>query len=161
MSSSPNRRVRGLLAALLCLATAATLASGQVGDIRRYRTPKSFADVVFELNFAITERNFRITGRNTIGKGLRERGHEDFPNVEVIHFCSLERAREVLEIDPGYVAQMPCRVTVHEAADATVISVILLPTGHPDARVREFARQMNETLMDIAEFAAAGEWQAR
>ena len=78
-------------------------------------TDKPFEDVVFELDFAITERNFRITGRNTIGKGLRERGYSDFPNVEVIHFCNLEYAREVLLIDPGFVAQMPCRITVHEA----------------------------------------------
>ncbi|MEQ8662239.1 MAG: DUF302 domain-containing protein, partial [Gammaproteobacteria bacterium] len=103
--------------------------------------------------FAITERNFRITGRNTIGKGLRERGYADFPDVEVIHFCSLELAREVLLLDPGYVAQMPCRITVHEDGAATVISVIRLPVDHADERVNAFARRMNATLAEIAEFA--------
>ena len=76
----------------------------------RGETSKSFDDVILELDFAITERNFRITGRNTIGKGLRDRGYKDFPNVEVIHFCNLEYAREVLLIDPGFVAEMPCRI---------------------------------------------------
>jgi uncharacterized protein (DUF302 family) len=120
--------------------------------IVRVETTKSFEDVIFELDFAITERNFRITGRNTIGKGLRDRGYKNFPDIEVIHFCNLEYAREVLIIDPGYVAQMPCRITVHVAAGSTVISLILLPENHPDERVNEFARRMNAILHDIVNF---------
>lgn len=115
-------------------------------------TTKTFDDVIFELEFAITERNFRITGRNTIGKGLRERGYENFPDVEVIHFCNLEYAHEVLVIDPGYVAQMPCRITVHTTADGTVISLILLPDNHADKRVNDFARRMNAILREIVDF---------
>lgn len=120
--------------------------------IVRAVTDKPFDDVIFELDFAITERNFRITGRNTIGKGLRTRGYDDFPDIEVIHFCNLEYAREVLIIDPGYVAQMPCRITVHEAAQGTVISLILLPEDHPDERVNAFARRMNAILQEIVDF---------
>ena len=120
--------------------------------IERWRTNKTFDDVIFELDFAITERNFRITGRNTIGKGLRDRGYDDFPEVEVIHFCNLEYAREVLEIDPGFVAQMPCRITVHTETEATVISLVLLPENHVDPRVNAFATRMNAILRDIVAF---------
>ena len=120
--------------------------------ILRIVSDKTFSEVIFELEFAITERNFRITGRNTIGKGLRERGYDEFPDVEVIHFCNLEYAREVLQIDPGYVAQMPCRVTVHVANNATVVSIILLPENHADERVNAFARRMNVILRGIGNF---------
>ena len=120
--------------------------------IVRYVVDKPFSDVIFELNFAITERNFRITGRNTIGEGLRKRCYENFPNIEVIHFCSLEKAREVLMIDPGFVAQMPCRIAVHEQGGKTVISLITLPLDHPDPRVNDFARRMNAILTEIVEF---------
>lgn len=119
----------------------------------RYTVDKSFDDVVFELNFAITDHNFRITGRNSIGAGLRERGYEDFPDVEVIHFCSLELAREVLLLDPGFVAHMPCRVTVHVERGRTVVSLIKLPLTSADPRVNDFARRMNATLSEIVEFA--------
>ncbi|TDJ65632.1 MAG: DUF302 domain-containing protein [Proteobacteria bacterium] len=125
--------------------------------IIRTITEKSFDDVIFELEFAITERNFRITGRNTIGKGLRARGYENFPDVEVIHFCNLEYAREVLLIDPGYVAQMPCRITVHVAADRTVISLILLPADHTDERINAFARRMNGILQEIVDYVTEKE----
>jgi len=120
--------------------------------ILRATTTKSFADVVQELEFAITEHNFRITGRNTIGKGLRDRGYDDFPDVEVIHFCSLETAREVLLLDRGYVALMPCRVTVHESDAGTVVSLVLLPETHPDPGVAQFARHMNGVLREILAF---------
>ena len=121
------------------------------------KTEKPFEDVIFELDFAITERNYRITGRNTIGKGLRNRGYESFPDVEVIHFCNLEYAREVLAIDPGFVAQMPCRITIHEENDQTVISLILLPEDHPNEQVNEFSRRMNVILREIVQFVVEAE----
>lgn len=148
-----------VLAALLCGAAIPAGAASEPHPQRastalivRGSTDKAFDDVILELDFAITERNFRITGRNTIGKGLRERGYENFPEVEVIHFCNLEYAREVLLIDPGYVAQMPCRVTVHEEGIHTVVSLILLPEDHPDPRVNAFAARMNGVLREILAF---------
>lgn len=148
-------RRRAWFALCFALAWAGCLAS-EAGPganlIVRGATDKSFTDVVQELEFAITEHNFRITGRNTIGKGLRERGYADFPDVEVIHFCSLEYAREVLLLDPGYVAMMPCRITVHEQAGRTVVSLILLPETHPDPRVVAFATRMNGILREILAF---------
>lgn len=120
--------------------------------IQRFKTNKTFEDVTQELDFSITEKNFRITGRNTVGKGLRKRGYENYPDIEVIHFCSLDIAKEVLDIDPGFVAQMPCRVTVHEQDDAVIISLILLPTNHKDPRVNDFARKMNVTLREIVDY---------
>lgn len=119
----------------------------------RYTTDKPFADVVDELEFAISERNLRITGANEVGSALRERGYQDFPDMQVIHFCSLEYAREVLEIDPDYIAMMPCRITVHVRDGRTVITLILLPEDHPDARVNAFAARINELLREIAAFA--------
>lgn len=149
--------LRAVATTLLLVLAGASAASGPEfepvhGAVLRGSTSKAFADVVQELDFAITERNFRITGRNTIGKGLRERGYSDFPDVEVIHFCSLEYAREVLLLDPGYVAMMPCRVTVHRAAERTVVSMILLPEEHPDPRVVAFATRMNGLLREILAF---------
>ena len=120
--------------------------------ILRFKTEKDFSDVIQELDFAITERNFRITGRNTVGKGLRDRGYENYPEIEVIHFCSLDVAKEVLDIDPGYVAQMPCRVTIHEQEGSVIVSLILLPTDHKDPRVNDFARKMNITLREIVDY---------
>lgn len=150
----PGALVSGVLASLFFnLAFASGPSARSDMQITRFAADKPFSDVIFELNFAITERNFRITGRNTIGEGLRDRGYTTFPDVEVIHFCSLELAREVLLIDPGFVAQMPCRITIHEQAGKTIVSLITLPTNHADERVNDFARRMNATLVEIVKFA--------
>lgn len=121
-------------------------------SIVRGATDKSFASVIQELEFAITDHNYRITGRNTLGKALRERGYEDFPDIEVILFCSVEQAREVLELDPGFIAMMPCRATVHEQEGRRVVSMVLLPESHPDPRVAAFAQRVNGVLKEILSF---------
>lgn len=148
--------LRLLVLSLLLSAGVATPATEMSAPpIARGETDKPFDDVILEADFAITERNFRITGRNTIGKGLRERGYKDFPDVEVIHFCNLEYAREVLEIDPGFVAQMPCRMTVHRERDKTVVNMVLLPENHADPRVLAFAQRMNGELRAILAYVLA------
>lgn len=153
-------RVAGLLCCII--PTAASHADAPALSESRTETPvvravtdKPFADVITELDFAITERNFRITGRNTIGEGLRQRGYVDFPNVEVIHFCNLEYAREVLLLDADFAALMPCRITVHEDRGKTVINLILLPENHPDPRVNTFAHRLNGILREILDYALA------
>jgi uncharacterized protein (DUF302 family) len=65
----------------------------------------------------------------------------------------VERARIVLDLDPDYLAQMPCRITVHVEDNRTVVHGILLPTDHPDTRVVEFARETNALIQDILDFA--------
>ena len=121
--------------------------------IVRQDTDKSFEDVVFELEFAITERNYRITGRNTIGQALRDRGYTDFPDAEVIHFCSLERARLLFERAPSWIALMPCRISVHVEDGRTVVQGNLLPAQHEDPTVQDFARETNALIGEIIEFA--------
>lgn len=155
--SAAARRVLAATVALLALLGVAAVANGDAPGFYVRETPAAFADVVFDLKFAITERNFRITGENAIGKGLRDRGYADFPDVEVIHFCSLERARTVLLLDLAYVAQMPCRVTVHRDGDRTVVTAVLLPGSHPDPRVVDFALEMNGLLREIVDFAIDGQ----
>jgi len=152
------KRVWRLLVLCLLLLAGAPVAAAQPPPeygpsvVVRGATDKPFDTVIQELEFAITEQNYRITGRNTIGKALRERGYEDFPEVEVILFCNVEQAREVLLVDPGYVAMMPCRATVHEQNGQRVVSVVLLPESHPHPEVVAFAQRVNRVLKDILAF---------
>lgn len=114
---------------------------------------KPYADVLAELELAITERNFRITGHNKIGSVIRERENIPFPDYDTVQFCNLTLAREMLEIAPEAVTYMPCNATVRSQGGKVFVTIHLLPTDAADPRLNEFARRMNGTLKEIVDFA--------
>ena len=96
-----------------------------------------FEDVVLAVVDAINGQNFRITGENDIGMGLRKRGYDDFPNYRIIHFCNLELARKGLLVDMRLGAIMPCRVAIYEEGGHVVVVLpsaqsVLAPLKNPD-----------------------------
>lgn len=150
-----GRRFHGILVYLVAILLAAC-ASSRPTEPRFFQmeTHKPYAEVLAELELAITERNFRITGHNKIGSVIRERDHIDFPEYDTLQFCNLTLARQMLELSPEAVMHMPCNVTVRTQNGKVVITTHLLPTDGNDARLNEFARTMNEKLRQIVEFAA-------
>lgn len=114
---------------------------------------KAYADVLAELEVAITERNFRITGHNKIGSVIRERENIAFPDYDTLQFCNLTQARVMLEMSPASVAWMPCNVAVRAEGGKVIVTTHLLPTDSRDHRLNEFARKMNEELKAIVHFA--------
>ncbi len=123
------------------------------------RTVKaSFDDTFADLEFAITERNYRITGVNSIGRAINDRQDQkiDFPLASVVHFCNIQAAREILEISMDYLVLMPCRITLNEVDDGEVrIEAQLLPLDEPP--LHSIAVRVNEMLQSIVDFAA-GDW---
>lgn len=116
-------------------------------------TQKAYQDVLAELQIAITQRNFRITGHNNIGGVIREREGIAFPDYDTIQFCNLSEARIMLELSPKMVAWMPCNVSVRAQGDQVIVTTHLLPTDSEDPALNDFARRMNEELKAIVEFA--------
>lgn len=119
------------------------------------KTHKSYADVQAELELAITEQNFRITGHNHIGSVIRERDNlKDFPDYDTYQFCNLSLAREMLEISPAAVAYMPCNISLRTEQGLVVITTHLLPTDSPDSKLNDFFKGLNGKLKKIVDFAA-------
>lgn len=116
-------------------------------------TTKPYGDVLAELELAITERNFRITGHNKIGSVIRERENIAFPDYDTVQFCNLTHARKMLEISPAAVIYMPCNVTVRSERGKVIVSTHLLPTDSANAELNAFAAKMNEQLKEIVDFA--------
>jgi uncharacterized protein (DUF302 family) len=68
-----------------------TLAEGS--PYYQAETNKPYADVLAELEIAISEQNFRITGHSRVGKVIRDRGSKDFPEYDTLQFCNLTHAK--------------------------------------------------------------------
>lgn len=150
-----NPLLRILLAGLLSAVGAPLVA--QSPQLYQRETAKPLFDVLDDAEFAITDRNFRVTGRLHIGKAIRERGNTGFPEYEVILFCNLGYAQQMLSLNPEYVNLCPAKVTVREAGRSVVIAATLLPVDSDDRGLNELMQTVNALLREIVDYAAR-EW---
>jgi len=117
-------------------------------------TLKPYDEVLAEVEAAIAEHNFRITGHSRVGKVIRERGASDFPEYDTIQFCNLTLAKKILEISPHAIAYMPCNIVIYQYSGKTIIRTHLLPEDTDNLDLNRFAREMNPQLQQIVDFAA-------
>jgi len=117
-------------------------------------TAKPYDEVLAELEVAIAEHNFRITGHSRVGKVIRDRGAKDFPEYDTIQFCNLTLAKTVLEITPHAIGYMPCNVVTYQFEGKTIIKTHLLPENTENSELNRFAEEMNPQLKQIVDFAA-------
>ena len=116
-------------------------------------TSKVFADVVQDAEFMITEKNFRITSRLHIGKAIRERGNQTFPEHEVILFCNLALAEKMLEIAPEYINYCPYKLALLERRHKIVVSTRLMPEASGIKELDQVAREINAMLWAMVDYA--------
>ncbi len=129
-------------------------ATGQFVYYYQAETMKPYDDVLAELEVAIAEHNFRITGHSRVGKVIRDRGTENFPEFDTIQFCNLTHAKTLLEISPHAVSYMPCNVVTYQHQGKTIIKTHLLPEDTDNSSLNAFAAKMNQKLKQIVDFAA-------
>lgn len=118
------------------------------------KTHKPYDEVLNELQVAIAEHNFRITGHSRVGKVIRERGAKNFPEFDTLQFCNLSHAKTLLEISPHAVSHMPCNVVTYQFEGNTIIKTHLLPEHSNNPAFNTFAVKMNQMLKQIVDFAA-------
>jgi len=118
------------------------------------QTQKPYDDVLAELEIAIAEHNFRITGHSKVGKVIRERGTKDFPNYDTVQFCNLTHAKTLLQLSPHSVSYMPCNIVTYDFEGKTIIKTHLLPIDTNNKQLNQFAEEMNIKLKEIVDFAA-------
>ncbi len=116
-------------------------------------TIKPYDDVLAELEIAISEHNFRITGHSRVGKVIRDRGTKGFPNYDTLQFCNLTHAKTLLELSPHSVRHMPCNVVTYQYQGRTIVKTHLLPTNTDNKELNQFSEKMNQMLKAIVDFA--------
>ena len=117
---------------------------------------KNFVDVVLDLEQAIGEHNFAIVGRNEIGEAVRRRGHADFGDAAIVHFCNLQYARRAMTIDPSLILYMPCRIAVFEDDNGRIhAGSLLLPEQTSHEAFNSMALEVNRQIREIIDYAVA------
>ena len=142
-----------IFTALLLIASCAVSPPIEIARYYQAETQKPYADVLAELEIAISENNFRITGHSSVGKVIRQRGTQDFPDYDTLQFCNLTHAKTLLQISPHAVRHMPCNIITYSYQDKTIVKTRLLPTDTDNPELNQFSAQMNEMLKQIVDFA--------
>ena len=117
-------------------------------------TDKSLQDILEDIEFAITEHNLRIVDRLHIGQAIKSRGNVDFPDYEIILYCNLTFAKDMLELDPALVNACPGRVTVRSFGNSFIISAPLWPEYNQDPALNRIMFNMNNIVRKIVDYAA-------
>lgn len=113
-------------------------------------SPYGFEDTILNLDIAISEYNYRIIHRSHIGQAVRDRGDKDFPLSTITSFCNITYAKEMMEINPLLINDMPCNISVRETGEGKVIvgtKLMLETVSDPDQK--QFAAKINTNLKAI------------
>ena len=149
------KRSRNVLIIVVCFLVSCTVCPKSEEPLwYQVTTHKPYADVLAELEVAISEHNFRITGHSRVGKVIRDRGTTDFPDYDTVQFCNLTHAKTLLLMSPHAVQYMPCNVVVYQFAGSTIVKTHLLPTHSSNPELNQFMMKMNAILKQIVDFAA-------
>lgn len=116
-------------------------------------TTKDYDDVLAELDIAISDANFRITGHSRVGKVIRDRGTLNFPNYDTVQFCNLTHAKTLLQLSPHSVRHMPCNVVVYEYQHHVIVKTPLLPINTDHQELNRFSKKINTMLKEIVDFS--------
>ena len=139
---------------ILTLSGCTTQPPGEFVPYYQVETHKPYPDVIAELEAAIAENNFRITGHSRVGKVIRERENIAFPEYDTVQFCNLTLAKQILLMSPHAIRFMPCNVVTYEYSGKVILRTHLLPTDNGNPEMDKFAENMNQTLKNIVDFAA-------
>ena len=143
-----------IIATLMVIASCAnTLPKQESPAYYQADTIKPYNDVLAELKIAISEHNFRMTGHNHVGKVIRDRGTQNFPNYDTLQFCNLTHAKTLLEMSPHSIQHMPCNIVTYTYQGKTIIKTRLLPVNSDNKKLNFFTEKMNNKLKAIVDFA--------
>jgi len=142
-----------LLSLLFIVSCVSQPPNSEIVQYYQAETKKPYDDVLAELEIAIAEHNFRITGHSRVGKVIRDRGTKDFPDYDTIQFCNLTHAKTLLLISPHAVSYMPCNIVTYDFKGKTIIKTHLLPTHTDNNELNQFSEKMNKVLKQIVDFA--------
>lgn len=141
------------LRAFLIIVTSLVLVSCQPQTENRIyekQSRYSFEDTILNLDIAISEYNYRIIHRSHIGQAVRDRGDQDFPLSTITSFCNITYAKEMMEINPLLINEMPCNIGVRQTEDGNVIiGTKLMNEQVSDTAQQAFAKKINQNLKGI------------
>ncbi len=144
---------RFVVASVLGFVGCALIPQREYVQYYQVETEKPYDDVLAELEGAIADNNFRITGHSRVGKVIRDRGVKGFPDYDTVQFCNLTYAKTLLLVAPETIRDMPCSVFMYKKQGKTIIATRLLSTDTNNKDLNQFSFKINGILKQIVDVA--------
>lgn len=112
---------------------------------------KSFDTVVANLQEKTAQHKFRVLGIHDVQATLAEKGFQR-GRLKIIEICNAEFAHEALDKDSSVAVFMPCRYTVQDEGDKTVVRLArptIISQMLPEAGLEQLAAGVEATLIKI------------
>ena len=117
----------------------------------RLESRKPFDTVVQNLENQAAENQFRVLCIHDVQATLAEKGFERGP-LKIIEVCNAKFAHEALQKDISVAMFMPCRFTIHEEGDKTVVTLsrpAMIAEMMPHIGLSELATSVEATLTKV------------
>ncbi|MEA3278904.1 MAG: DUF302 domain-containing protein [Pseudomonadota bacterium] len=121
-------------------------------------------DVIESMKSLATSRNFLFVGESPFYKQIKAITGEDYRYVNFLSFCDARVGKMMLEYRDQYSGFMPCRIAIVENRDGKLwlysMNLDLMIHGGKalPADLKENALRIRDTIQEIMEGAAAGEF---
>jgi uncharacterized protein (DUF302 family) len=145
----PNSRWCLLFLSIVSSVCISACQSDTESRIYERESPYNFEDTILNLDIAISEYNYRIIHRSHIGQAVRDRGETDFPLSTITSFCNITYAKEMMQINPILINDMPCNIGVREDAGKVIVGTKLMQEAIADPAQKAFAEKINTNLKGI------------
>ncbi len=117
----------------------------------RLESTKSFEEVTANIETQTAENKFRVLAVHDVQETLAEKGLERGP-LKIIEVCNAGFAHKALNKDVNVSLFMPCRFSVYEEGDKTVVVLArpsMIAQMLPDAGINDLANDVEESLKKI------------
>ena len=123
----------------------------------------SHEDVLISLKSLSEGMNFVNPAHFPIGEHLKERGVTPQGALEVHVYCNLSMGADIMLDHPQFVVFAPCRIGLYERHGQLYLGLArpthdLRHITNPTPRARKAAQALENTLIDIVNKAARGEF---
>lgn len=121
-------------------------------------------DVEQTMKVVANERNFKNVGELPLYKQIEAMSGKPSRFIKIYMFCNALTAERMIDFSPAYSAYLPCRITLLEDSTGKLwlytLNMDLMIHGGKELppEVKEEAMQVKETILDIMNRGARGEF---
>jgi uncharacterized protein (DUF302 family) len=123
-----------------------------------FPTNKTVRETAAALQAAVKANHFGVMQIHNLKETMTSKGVEFAPECLIFEVCQPQQAKKVLDANMSVSTALPCRISIYEEGDKTILAT-LRPTTllamFDVPQLKEVAQEVEDTIVRIMKQAAA------